>query len=347
VYCSVISACHMLFDLARAQEWTLAFERWCAAQPDLVSFRGHCLLRRSEILQFHGAWDAALEEARRAHGRVEHAAADRDAALIAYQIAELMRLRGAADEAEDWYRRASQLGRNPQPGLALLRLAQGQTPAADAAIRLALRDTRDRRARVFVLIAAVEVLLAAGALDDAAAASAELSQLAAVTDTPFLRASAAQAAGAVALSRQQEDEALRWLGRAADLWRQLDAPYPLARTRLLVGQVYRTLRDREGSDLEFDAAEETFERLGATVDLRSLGELRGGAARDHGGGLTGREVEVLRLVATGATNRAIAARLRISEKTVARHISNIFTKLDLPSRAAATAYAYEHKLVAL
>ena len=345
IYCSVISACHGLFDLRRAQEWTLAFQRWCASHPDVVAFRGHCLIRRAELMQLHGAWPDAMDEARRACERFAVPAGYPEAGAAHYRLAELSRLRGDCRAAEDEYRRASQAGLNPNPGLALLRLAQGQTEAADTAIRLALRHVQGGAARVPLLAAAVEIMLAARDLPAARAASKELADAAERLDVPFLRAVSSQANGAVALADGQAEAALDSLRVACSTWQELEAPYELARVRVLVGLAYRQLGDRDGAELEFDAAHEAFDRLGAGPDAARVAVLVSTVESVATGGLTGREVEVLRLIATGATNRAIATRLSISEKTVARHVSNIFTKLDLSSRAAATAYAYEHKLV--
>jgi DNA-binding CsgD family transcriptional regulator len=344
VYCSVLSACHELFDLRRAQEWTMALDRWCTAHPDLVAFRGQCLIRRSQLIQLHGEWEDALVEAQRARDRLTAPRVQPEAGLAHYQLAELYRLRGEFGKAEDSYRHASQAGRNPSPGLALLRLAQGHADAADSAIRLALGEVRNPRPRVDVLSAAVEIMLARQDHSAARDASAELSQLAVTFDAPFVRALAAQASGAIALAESQHAAALGPLREACAIWQELDAPYQLARIRVLVGLAYRDLGDRDGAMLEFEAAQEIFERLGAAPDATRLDALTAHASVPEGG-LTGREVEVLRLVATGATNRAIATRLGISEKTVARHVSNIFTKLDLSSRAAATAYAFQHKLI--
>jgi DNA-binding CsgD family transcriptional regulator len=341
VYCGVISACHELFDLRRAHEWTAAMQRWCDAQPDLVAFRVQCVIRRSEVLQWHGAWQHALDEAARACARLTFPP---DAPAAYYQLAELHRLRGEFAQADDAYRRAAQAGRPPSPGLPLLRLSQGQTDASATAIRLALHEVKSVRARVLLLAAAVEILLAAHDPSSAERAADELADIARSSDSPFLHALSSRATGAVALDRGDAATALQSLRDAATAWQALDAPYEFAKTRVLIGLAYRQLRDDDGAQLELDAAAEIFDRLGAAPDAARVAALTTEGERSEGS-LTGREVEVLRLIATGATNRAIAARLQISEKTVARHVSNIFTKLDLPSRAAATAYAYEHKLV--
>jgi DNA-binding CsgD family transcriptional regulator len=345
VYCSIISACHECYDLGRAQEWTVALQRWCAARPDVVPFRGFCLVRRSELMQMHGAWRDALEEARHACERLAGSGDRQEAGAAYYQVAELYRLRGEFDRADEAYRLASQTGRKPYPGLALLRLAQGQPEAADAAIRLALRETRGGPARVRLLFASVEIMIATRDIAGGRSAADELAEISRQFDAAYLRAVSSEASGAVALADGDADASLEPLRAASAEWRALDAPYELARVRTLIGLAYRQLGDAEGAQLELDAAQEVFDRLGATVDAARVAALHAEASPAAGGALTGREVEVLRLIATGATNRTIAGRLGISDKTVARHISNIFTKLDLPSRAAATAYAYEHHLV--
>jgi DNA-binding CsgD family transcriptional regulator len=346
VYCSLIGACHELFDWRRAQEWTEALAGWCDAHPDMVPFRGSCLVRRSEVMQLRGSWDAAMREAEHACARLSDQQPEFGAAC--YQLAELCRVRGAFEQAEMCYRRASQAGVRLLAGLALLRLAQGQTPAALAAVRRALEETRDRRGRALVLRAAVDIFLAAGDRPGAVAAADELARLSAELDAPFLDAAVAAALGAVALDAGEIVAALGRLSDAETAWQRLDAPYEAARVRVLIGIAYRQIDDRDGAAMQFDAALDTFERLGAAPDVTrttALAAVAAAPAPASNAGLTGREVEVLRLVATGRTNRAIAAELRISEKTVARHLSNIFVKLDLSSRAAATAYAYEHKLI--
>ncbi len=346
VYCSVISACHDLFDLRRAQEWTTALQGWCASHPDTVPFRGQCLIRRSELLQLHGAWPDALSEAQQACERLTRSSRPRpEAGAAFYQLAELHRLRGDFAKADEAYRLASRAGCHPYPGLALLRLNQGQPDAADASIRVALQERRNQRSRVLLLRAAVEIMLARHDVAGARAASDELVVLADRIDAPFLRAVASQAQGMLLLAEGEARQALDALRTARTAWESLDAPYELAQVRVLIGLACRQLGDHDGAQLEFDAAHDAFESLGAAPAAAAVATLTAPPSTPTSTNLTGREVEVLRLIATGATNRAIAGRLNISEKTVARHVSNIFTKLDLSSRAAATAYAYEHKLL--
>jgi len=344
IYCSVISACYDVFDVDRAQEWTDALSGWCAANPDIVPFRGQCLVRRSELMQLHGAWEEAVAEARRATAWLAHTP-EADVGTAHYQEAELYRLRGDLTRAEESYRRASQAGKKPYPGLALLRLAQGNVEAAGAAARRMLEETREPRGRARLLSPAIDIMLAQQDVTSARGAADELSELARTFDSRVLYATAAQAAGAVALAAGQSGTAVELLRNAVTAWQELRAPYEVGRVRELIGRAYRQLGDEDGAQMEFDAAQDTFERLGASPDAARLASLVSTSTLPTSGALTGRELEVLRLVATGKTNRAIALDLAISEKTVARHLSNIFTKLDLPSRSAATAYAYEHKLL--
>jgi DNA-binding NarL/FixJ family response regulator len=333
-YCSVVSACMSVLDVPRAQEWTGALSDWCDAQSGLVPFRGQCLVHRSQLKAMRGDWSGALDEARAACDRLEGTAIG-DAW---YQLGEVRRVQGRYAEAEDAYRRANSHGRQPEPGLALMRLAQGRVDEAVTTFRRLYAEP-DRIDRTEILAGYVEAVLAQGDVDAARTAADELG-----TGSESLsevhRARASEARGAVLLADGRAAEAIACLRQAVELWNLLAMPYDAARARVRIGDACRTLGDVESSTLEHEAARETFERLGAQADLDRLGR----AASPYGG-LTAREVEVLRLVAAGHTNRLIARELVLSEKTVARHLSNIYTKLGIGSRAAATAYAYDHRLV--
>jgi DNA-binding NarL/FixJ family response regulator len=343
VYCSLLEGCQEVLEWRRAQEWTEALTAWCGRQPDMVTYSGRCLVHRAELLQLHGAWPEAVDAARRAGERLARGGDSYATGAACYQQAEVHRVLGQLAEAEDAYRQAGQWGHEPQPGLALLRLAQGRTEAAAAAIRRVVAETGDRLARARLLPAAVEILLAAGDVAGARTAADELGGIAGGYGTPALRAVAGHADGAVLLASGAARDAVVALRAAARAWRELEAPYEAARVRVLLGRGCRALGDEEAAAMELDAARDVLARLGAATDLASLDRVARSAARTHG--LTPRELEVLRLLATGKTNRAIASELVLADKTVDRHVSNLFTKLGVSSRAAATAYAYQHRLL--
>ncbi|HJT14396.1 MAG TPA: helix-turn-helix transcriptional regulator [Dongiaceae bacterium] len=340
MFCSVIAACQEVYAFDRTREWIAAMTRWCEAQPDMVAFAGVCQVHRAEIMQLQGAWPDAIEAAQRACARSQ--GIDRRATAAAYyQQAEVHRLKGEFAAAEEAYRNASQSGLDPQPGFALLRCVQGRIDAAAAAIRSAVGATTDRLKRLSLLPAYIEILLAAGDVEDARDACRELEELARSFDTGVPGAIAAQARGAVELADGNARPAIASLRRACDVWQRIEAPYAAARVRVLIGQACRALGDEDGANLEFGSARLVFDRLGAGPDLARVDALMKGKSHP----LTARELQVLRLVAAGKTNAAIAAELFLSERTIERHLSNIFTKLDLSTRTAATAWAYEHGLI--
>ena len=349
-YCAVISACHDVFDVRRAQEWSAALTHWCDDQPDLVPYTGWCQVHRAEIMELRGAWLEALDAATRAYERSLLSTDQRPAAPRGTCSATCT---GCA-ATSSWPRRPTGRrtgsGNEPQPGLALLRLAQGQLDAAASTVRRVLDERADPASRARVLAAYVEIMLACADVPSAQTAVDELDQVATLCRSPFLAASAAQWAGAVRLADGDAGAALPLLRRGWAGWRNLDVPYEAARCRVAIGLACRALGDEDAAQMELDAARWAFAQLAAEQDLARVEALVDPAEPSNAGtparhGLTAREVEVLRLVAAGRTNRAIAADLFLSEKTVARHLSNIFTKLGLPSRAAATAFAYQHGLL--
>jgi DNA-binding CsgD family transcriptional regulator len=344
MYCSVIAACQQVYALDRAREWTAALAQWCEGQPDMVAFAGICQVHRAEIMQLRGTWPEAIEQAQRARALSE--GVDRRATAAAlYQQAEVHRLKGDFAAAEEAYRGASQLGFEPQPGLALLRLAQGKSGAATIAIRRIESTTTGRLKRMALLPAFVEIMLAAGNVQDARKACQELEDLARTFDTEVPEAIAAQARGAVDLGEGDAQAAIGPLRRALEVWQRIEAPYAAARVRVLIGLACRVLGDEDGAGLEIDAARSIFDRLGAAPDLARIERLTEAVASSNPHPLTPREMQVLRLVSAGKTNATIAAELFLSERTIERHLSNIFTKLDLSTRTAAAAWAYEHGLI--
>ncbi len=343
-YCTVIEGCHELCDVRRTQEWTAALSHWCDGQPELVLYRGECLVHRAEVLHLRGAWPEALAEIERALVRIADPVGHRVLGAVTYLQGELHRLRGELADAERSYRSASEAGREPQPGVALLRLAQGRVDVADAMIRRALQEAEDPVTRARLLGPYVEIVLAAGDIDAGRAAADELAVHAGTVGQPFLLALAAHTTGMVQGALGDPVSALVSLRQAWRGWRDLEAPHHAARARVLVAVACRALGDDDGAEMELDAARSVFAELGAAPDVATVDALSRITRGALPGGLTAREAEVLALVARGNTNRQIAEQLVISEKTVASHLSHMFTKLDLSSRAAATAYAYEHGL---
>lgn len=336
----VLDVAHEVFDLDRAHRWTAAFDRWCREQPDLIAYSGQSHAYVGQLLLIHGEWAEASAAAHRAEERLR--AGDFTAAYVAnHLLAELHRLRGEFRAAELHYRRAAETGWDPQPGLALLRIAQGENSEAQSMIRHAVSGA-DEGTRRRLLPALVEVELAAGDVDAARRAADDLGALSRSSPTPMLVALAGAATARVLMAAGEADRGLEAVDAALSAWSALGAPYEVARCRVVRGRIQRELDRADAALADVEAARKVFTELGAGP---ALAEANGILGIRTNSALTEREVEVLRLVSTGLTNRGIANRLSLSEKTVARHLSNIFGKLGLSSRAAATAYAYETGLL--
>jgi DNA-binding CsgD family transcriptional regulator/tetratricopeptide (TPR) repeat protein len=342
VYCAMIEACQELSDFSRAASWTTALTTWCDVQPGLVPFTGQCSLHRGQIMRLHGAYDEALAEYALAQRRYQLEGTPAPAGRALAEQGDVQRIRGKLDEAEGAYHQAAELGHEPQPGLALLWLARGRTAAAISAINRLLAEAQGPVHRSWMLPAAVEILVSAGRVDQARQHSDELAGIASSFGNAAVRAMARYAAATVHLASGQTEDALSNAREAARLWNQVGSPYESARARVLVARALRELGDEDSATTEFAVAHRTFADVGAEPGAQEVDQLLG---RTRPGGLTEREVEVLRLVAAGRSNHEIAGVLVLSQKTVERHLSNIFTKLDVPSRTAAAAYAHEHGLM--
>ena len=336
VYCATIQDCYAIFDIRRAQEWTTALTDWCAAHPDLV-FRGHCLIFRAELMRFHGDWTSAADEVQRARLVLAGPPINPAIADAHYEEAEQHRVRGSFEDAERLYAEASAFGHRREPGLALIRLAQGRAAAAHNMMARALEEEPDNPR---LLEAAVTIALGRGDAAEARSFVERLQPPAGSAVPTLLQAITARSDGEVLLAEGKPRDALRALRTAFGLWQELDAPYDIARVRLGIARACRALGDNETAELEIAAARAVFEALGAAPALAELD----GAAGSPSHGLSPRELEVLHHLAGGRTNRDIADELGISERTVDRHVSNLYTKLDVSTRAAATAWAYEHDL---
>jgi DNA-binding CsgD family transcriptional regulator len=341
VYCTMIEGCQEVSDFGRAAEWTAALTRWCAKQPGLIAFTGQCAVHRGQIMALAGAWPQALEEFDAAARRYEATGSSSAIGLALNERGDILRRLGDYDAAETCFEEASGHGYEPQPGLALLWLARGRTRAALAAVRRLVAERADPVGRSRLLPAAIEVLAESGAHDEASALAGEFDRVAAEFGCVALRAGAAAAAARVHLAAGDPAGALPYLRKAVQAWQGLGCPYEIGRCQLLLGRALRALGDEDSAVAELKAAVATFDKLGATPSRQEAEQLLRPALP---GGLTVREVEVLVLVASGRSNPQIAEALVLSEKTVARHLSNIFTKIGVTSRTAAAAYAFEHGL---
>ncbi|MFW6091223.1 MAG: LuxR C-terminal-related transcriptional regulator [Actinomycetota bacterium] len=341
LYCQLMSLFLELADIRRARAWTDATERWCDRFNNPAMFVGICRVHRAQLLRLEGAWPDAEQHAMQACRDL----AEMNAAAVAegrYTLGELCRLRGDATGAEEAYRRAHELGRDPQPGLALLWLGEGRIEAAGRALRTSLAGANQPLSRAPLLAAQVEVAAVTGDAPLARAGADELDGIADTYRTAGLSAAARQAAGTARLAAGEPERALPLLRDALRRWRDIDAGFEAARVRCLLARALEELGDTEAAAREVEAATAVFTKLGATSALRELGASPGPI---YPGGLSAREAEVLACVAGGRTNRQIATELTISERTVERHLSNIFAKLDVSSRTEAAGYAFEHGLV--
>lgn len=347
IFCNVIATCYSLGDLRRATEWSDAAMRWCSALRDGRLYRGLCRVYAAELACLRGEWEAAEAGAAQAIDELmTHDA--RYAGEAVYLRGDLLRLRGRGDEAEAAFTEAHRLGRVPQPGLALLRLAEGRTSEAGAAIRSAVASGPGAplpRARL--LGAALDIFLRQGRLEDADRVVDELGSLR-DSDAPFFEAFHAAAVGRLAAARGEVGEGLRHLRLACETLRGLGFRYDMACGQLELAILAADSGDNDTARMEFAAALAGFESLGAHQDAERARAAASSLPSDHAsdsGPLTERELDVLRLVGTGMTNRQIARDLNVSHHTVGRHLSNIFIKLGVRSRAAATASAIQLGLV--
>jgi len=345
VYCAVIETCRKVWDLRRAREWTAALTRWCNTQQDIVPFRGQCLVRRAEIIQFHGEWQKALQESSAACDILTRPPAEPAAGEAYYRKAELLRLLGNFKEAESCYREAAKWDRNPQPGLALVRLSQGQYDAAETSIRNTLQETKDIKKRAELLPAVVRIMIAVQQTAEAGEAGKELLAVAKRFNTPYLYAISSHCQGAIAHALGHIRPALEHAQKALKIWTTLHLPYESAHTRELKGLVYRKLNDKDNSEVELTAAKWVFEQLNAKPDLERVNRLLSKKRQVETHGLTLREIQVLQRIAAGKTNKHVAGELFISERTVDRHVSNIFNKLGVSSRVEASTFALKNMLL--
>ena len=334
LYCHTIAACHEVVDFLRMSRWTDLTDDWLSTLPAVGVFGGLCAVHRAQLHLVRGAWDEAERSALEVVADLDAMRVDY-AAEAWYVVGEARRL-GGNPRSADAYDEARARGRDPQPGRALLQLREGDAAGAATSIRTALAAVGDDPVRRAPLCAAaVEIAVAAGRLDDAKAAAKELAETTLTYATSGLEAMAVTARGAVVLAEDRAEEALPLLRDACRRWRELGAPYEAAGTCVLLAQAYRSLGDEVSGAAEAAQAEATYARLGVRRPASALPDA-----------LSRRECEVLALVAEGHSNRRIGETLFISDRTVARHLTNIFHKIGVSSRTQAARYAMDHGLTA-
>jgi DNA-binding NarL/FixJ family response regulator len=338
IYCQLMSVCAELADLRRAQQWTDATARWCEGFSNAVMFVGVCRVHRAQLLQVHGDWASAEEEI--AQVCRDLAAMNVGAVGLAlYELGEVRRMRGDLPGAATAYAQAHEHGKEPQPGLALVWVAEGKPSAALQALAACEARTNDPLAKTRLWEALVQAAVAAGDLAAARAAAGALDETAATYASPGLLAAAAQSRGLLCLAAGDAAAAVEALRSACRQWQDLEAPYRVAQTRLALAEALEHSGDEHGAALERDAAATALARLGAVPPMPA------GRPVVLPDGITRREAEVLALVARGLTNREVADALVLSERTVARHLANLYTKIGVTTRTAATTYAHRHGLI--
>lgn len=334
IYCTVIHACHNLGDVHRMRSWTRATEQWCEQFSGDVVYSGICRIHRLQLASIEGDWEAA-EAAIEQSGSELVGRNNWVAGEAFYQLGELRRLRGNVTGAFKAYARARSLGTDPQPGESLLQQASGEKDAAWSGLCEALAG-RDQLACARLLQSAVEIALARGFMEEANRLCVQLEETAEVFATTGFRAWAGQARAALLIAQSQYAEALPVLKATAGEYRAMHARYETARTYELLSQAHRGLGQTGAAAADSAAALAIYRELGALPDIQRLD---GGRLP---GGLTRREADVLALIAAGATNKETAEALFISQKTVGRHLANIFVKIGVSSRTAAAAWAHGH-----
>lgn len=277
VYCSTITACLELADYRRASEWTEATTRWCE-QQSVTGFPGVCRVHRAEIVALRGAWAQAEQEARQACEELERYQIRLTAAEGFYQLGEIRMHMGDLPAAKEQFRRAHELGKAPEPGMSLVRLAEGDAEGAGLSLHRALANAGEKPARARLLPAEIEVALTLGDRERARVASAELDAIAKTFGTPAMEAIAGLARGSLQLADGDADAADATLRSTLRMWVELDVPYEIARTRVLLAEVYRAQGDPTAATLELQSALAAFERLGARRDARRVTQLLGGEA---------------------------------------------------------------------
>jgi DNA-binding CsgD family transcriptional regulator len=339
VYCEIISSCCRVLEMVRAREWTAILDDWCRRNPQARAFQGVCMVHRAEVLQLEGNWNEAFAEAERAGHGLKGTTEQTAIANAAYRRGEILRLRGSFETSEAEYRQAGEIGIDPQPGLALLRLAQGRRDEGAAMIRRALETAADMPRKTALLPAAIEIFIACGDLGTAESLCAEMTEIAELFGTEILARVADQGCGSLAMARGEYADAVATMSRALRYWSEFGAPYLVARLRVDIARCCAMLGDIESAEMERDAAAKLFRELGAEPDLARIQTVRTGTKSRGADKLTAREREVLSRMANGGTNREIARELGLSPKTVNRHVENIFDKFGVSSRAAAVAKA--------